>query len=82
LDTEDAFIIYPNPGNQTLNVQTGLNSTGTIEIIDMTGRQIDIKHIHKGDNKITFATENLKPGMYYIRFTSDEVNETQKWIKK
>ena len=67
--------VYPNPADGIVTVQANCNAafTGTLEIIDVTGRlmteeKINSTTLTKG---IQISTENLSAGLYEVLIESD-----------
>lgn len=67
--------IYPNPVENTLNIQTDLK--GTFNIIDITGNQVLNGQI---TSKIDLS--NLSPAIYFIQLNTQSGVSTIKFIKK
>ena len=75
-DFENTIIVYPNPGNDKLNILVSEdNSVTKLQIFDFQGRVILEKDIASGIN--TIDTEHLATGLYFWKVG----NETGKWIK-
>ncbi|MCX6249716.1 MAG: T9SS type A sorting domain-containing protein [Bacteroidetes bacterium] len=72
--------IYPNPANETLNIQTGKTLVADIRIYNSLGsivlaqQKVELKAIHQVD------VSQLKPGVYFIRITGNDVQEIQKIV--
>ena len=67
--------VYPNPGNNELNIIVSENVFAKLQIYDFQGRMILERVIN---NEITtINTENLAVGLYFWKLG----NETGKWIK-
>ena len=81
-------IAYPNPGNEVLNIRTGLRNAN-VEVYDMTGR---LMHSQRLTEEITpIDTERWPSGTYVWKVVSDtsalqsgSVTEAEsgKWIKE
>jgi len=73
--TENGVMIYPNPGNNQLNIVVSENNFGRLQIFDFQGKIVLEKEI---DNEITtINTEHFATGLYFWRVG----NEAGKWIK-
>ena len=72
--------IYPNPGNNTLNICTTLQNA-CVEVYDMNGRIVHSQEIT--ENVTAINTKNWSDGIYLWKVISDgkEV-ESGKWIKE
>ena len=69
------IVIYPNPGNNELNILVPEDSFSRLQVFDFQGRLVFEKDI---DNNITtINTESWSSGMYFWKVG----NETGKWIK-
>ena len=62
--------IYPNPANQSLNIELAKLSDVSVEVIDLTGRTLINKEFN-GYNLVELNTTDLKEGMYIINITAD-----------
>ena len=72
---ESNVFVYPNPGNNELNIIVSKNDFSKLQIYDFQGRMILEREIN---NEITtINTENLAVGLYFWKLG----NETGKWIK-
>ena len=74
-EAENNILVYPNPGNNELNIVVPEISFSELQIFDIQGKMILRKNIN--DVITTINTENLTPGMYFWKVG----NETGKWIK-
>lgn len=74
-EKNNEVFVYPNPGNNELNIITSEDSFSKLQIFDIQGRMILEKDI---DGVITtINTDNWASGMYFWKVG----NETGKWIK-
>ena len=73
-----SFGIYPNPnnGNFTVRLFKSVAGTGTLSIIDLSGKEIQVQSINVSTNntEIPVFTQNLKQGIYIVQITMS--NET------
>jgi hypothetical protein len=77
---ESLFSIYPNPGNESLNINSPLDRL-QIQLFDLTGRMEFEAKISSGINSIPVSS--LPAGIYLYRIL-DKKNQTirsGKWIK-
>lgn len=75
--------IYPNPANNTLNINNGLSEVITkIEIINQLGEVIatEATSIQPGYTK-SVDIQNLPLGLYYIKLQAHETLLVKSWIK-
>jgi len=72
-------ILYPNPGNARLCVETGLKDAG-FELYDVLGNNRMHQILNPGLTVI--STQDLTTGMYFYRITQkDRVVESGTWVK-
>jgi PKD repeat protein len=79
-------VIYPNPADQIVNLDFQMTESAavTIMLYDLTGRKTTIvsdEMFEKGDQHISFDISAFAPGMYQLRITSGNNQETLKLIK-
>lgn len=67
--------VYPNPTKNILNIVTDLNSTKTIQVYDMIGKQVINTQIEDQLN-----VSNLTPGMYVVKITEEDKTSTTKLV--
>jgi len=74
--------IYPNPvnSNVTIEIYSDITSNITIDIFDLSGRNVltlPCQNLHTGNNKITTNINKLKSGFYVLRFRNLDQNKTE-----
>ncbi len=79
--TANGFLIYPNPAEHycTLTTKEEYPVSG-IELLDINGRTQSITIQDMGNNSRKISWGRLSNGLYLIRLTSDQKNETLKLI--
>jgi hypothetical protein len=77
--SKDTFV-YPNPTNNAFIIATNSSSEKTIELSDVTGRNV-IK-LNFSDEKIILHVECLTAGIYYMKITSNDSSEIIKVVKQ
>jgi len=72
--------LYPNPGNDRVQVQwSDESSTALLDILDLRGAKLLSKEIEEGQE---LNTESLPRGVYLIQMRTSKGNRSQKrWIK-
>jgi hypothetical protein len=74
------LVIYPNPGNSNMRIQTdfaqGKNSE--IRIYNSLGHEVFSKKINSADETINVS--NFRNGIYLLRLQSDDKSAVQKFI--
>jgi hypothetical protein len=75
-------ILYPNPGTEYINIQSGPQITGAeFYMFDMQGKPVLNEKINNTQLKVN--TTNLSPGTYPWQIVfKNNVIESGKWIKK
>ena len=77
-DNTGKIILYPNPAEDVLHVETDLNPE-FFEITDITGRTISSGMIDR--NMKSIDIHNLSKGLYFIRFNKNSKDFTCRFIK-
>jgi len=76
----NSLAIYPNPVANELNVKFNANSAATIELVNVAGQVIAAKTAGEFAD-VTFNTEALNAGVYFVNIKVAEGTFTQKIIK-
>ena len=75
--------IYPNPIQGICQMETGeIASEGILEIIDISGKVINKKISYPQDGYIEFDITNFQPGLYVVKFSTDDSIQTGTILKK
>ena len=80
--------LFPNPtiNNSELHFTLDESKLITIDLTDANGKLIRILYedkAKKGENRLTFSTENLASGLYYVRIYSGKENIlTKKMVRR
>ncbi|MGA9637852.1 T9SS type A sorting domain-containing protein [Flavobacterium sp.] len=83
INTDNSFIVYPNPFKQELTLQLANNHNySNVQIIDEGGKVLGSKVII-GESTVDLSDtfKNSKPGMYFVKLIGFD-NKTVKIIKK
>lgn len=64
--------IFPNPANETLNVNVGPEQA-QVELFDATGSLVQEKN---GTYVVAFSIAHLKPGLYFVKVIGSENRKT------
>lgn len=71
--------VYPNPFNNQVNFVTSITGNKTLEIYDITGKQIFIQEF---ENSISLSLLNLNKGYYFYKIiASNKIINTGKLMK-
>ena len=63
------ILIYPNPSNGNINIESDFKENSIIQIIDLLGNTIKNIVVNKGENKIQI--KNLPPAFYLVRINEN-----------
>ncbi len=78
----ELILLYPNPTNQILTIELKKKyAQVNYQIIDIKSHLILQKQAIT-ENKITVDVSNLKPGMYYIRIYSSDIEMVRGFVVK
>ncbi|WP_417858052.1 T9SS type A sorting domain-containing protein [Xanthomarina gelatinilytica] len=77
--TAIAFSFYPNPASNHVVVTCNFEKA-TVEVYDMTGKQVLNKNLNQGENSMDVSA--LSSGVYLARFISENKVDTKKLIIK
>ncbi|MEA3444079.1 MAG: T9SS type A sorting domain-containing protein [Bacteroidota bacterium] len=81
-DETKSFSVYPNPFHTSCVFESDISTSGKIkiDIFDIQGRHI-ISIEQKGEQSILWNPKELKPGVYFARFSSAEKAEIIRLVK-
>ncbi|MDO5760322.1 MAG: T9SS type A sorting domain-containing protein [Bacteroidota bacterium] len=74
-EIESKFLVYPNPANNVLNIET-IDNIQNISIINSIGQEV------LTSNSTRINIENLNSGVYFLNIVTNEGIARQKFIKK
>lgn len=80
--TEQNFIVFPNPASHQLQIifSENVEEEIAVSIIDLESRTVLQKIIHKESYSTSLSDINLPNGIYFIRIRTDKKQFTQKLI--
>ncbi|MEO1448045.1 MAG: T9SS type A sorting domain-containing protein, partial [Bacteroidota bacterium] len=81
--SQDAFTIFPNPGQEWMQVklQEGLTKV-RLDIYNVQGQQVHFEKV--GDppaSVLTLSTQKLTPGVYIVHLQSEQGSTARRWVK-
>jgi hypothetical protein len=79
LDVEDGMILFPNPAEETVNIETGLKEY-TVCLFDTFGKLHFKQKVSQ--NKIQINLSGLSDGLYFIQLQSEDRVISRKFIKQ
>lgn len=72
----DAFILYPNPATQNLNIKFdfGANTPASLRIVDLTGKVVYTQNlgVQNGVKDIPLHLTKIPEGLYMVQLTTDK----------
>lgn len=74
-------LIYPVPANNEIFVELDNLDQYAIVMYNSLGQKINVKS-QLSANKMTIDTESLSDGIYYIKFTNGQINDTRRLVVK
>lgn len=74
-------LIYPVPANNEIYVEMDMIDQYGIAMYNSLGQKINVKS-QLAANKMTISTDNLSDGIYYIKFTNGQKNDTRRVVVK
>ncbi|NQY08759.1 MAG: T9SS type A sorting domain-containing protein [Flavobacteriales bacterium] len=73
--------IYPNPVNDILNISLTQNSTGTLQLVDVSGKTI-LKDSFRNKTEIQLNLSGFAAGMYVLQIKTGDQTKHLKVFKK
>ena len=81
----DDLVVYPNPANDMISLKADLASIegAYTQIFDMSGKQVyENKDLFYNTNEASVNISFLNSGVYLLKLTNGETNQTIKIVKK
>ncbi|MES2761861.1 MAG: T9SS type A sorting domain-containing protein [Bacteroidota bacterium] len=82
LELNNSVSVFPNPVTENLTISFNQNTTElfTVELCDVTGR--NLKTVITKESTIQFKTQDMKPGIYFLKISGDKRTSLIKKIIK
>lgn len=74
---EDAVEIYPNPGFNSIHIQSAY--AGNLKIVSVDSKIIFTSELKQGINEV--ETSTWTSGLYFITLSTEEGSITKRWVK-
>jgi len=74
----DFLSVYPNPADESINMDYSIKSTGMLRICDLKGVVLKTLKLEPNFNSLHISVTDLSPGMYFIEMNSIDSKLTQK----
>lgn len=88
IENNDAYLseisVYPNPfdGDFTISLNEDNVLVQEIELLDITGKRIELKQVEQGNNSVQFnKLQSLPKGVYILKVKAENITITRKIIK-
>ncbi|MEH6535779.1 MAG: lipocalin-like domain-containing protein [Psychroserpens sp.] len=85
LSTDDQFLntikSYPNPVKDVFNIEFSSVLKGNYTLVDVSGRLINTSELFNNQT-VSFSTEHLKSGMYFVLIKTDKGNANVRFVKQ
>jgi chitodextrinase len=78
--SNDNILLYPNPATSVLNIEILEGTYDEITIYSFTGQLV--RKVDPAQQTITVDVNNLATGMYFVRFVSNGLAVTKRFIKE
>lgn len=75
------LLVYPNPANDLVNVKVDKNFEGEVSVFDISGKQVYNASVLNTDI-LNIDVSNLNKGLYFIKLTNGQKQESAKLIVK
>jgi outer membrane protein assembly factor BamB len=79
-EINDGLLVYPNPANDVLNIELGIEENSTLRIFNVTGQLLRTEVLSSDKTQITI--DDLKPGLYLIQINNGDEVYSSKLLKK
>mgnify|MGYP001791857451 CR=1 FL=1 len=70
--------MYPVPTNNELTVELDAIKNYKISIFNSLGQNVNLHPTIIALNKVTFNTQGLSDGIYFVQFRNNEIKESRK----
>lgn len=73
--------VFPNPVQGRLFVRSQANETLKVRLLNAQGQEIQLNAIQKSVNNLTFSTEHLTKGVYFLEVTDGSERVVKRLVK-
>lgn len=73
--------VFPNPTQDYITIEGDNLESTKVSIVDLSGKLISLERINNTENSISFSTQSLLPGTYFVSFANGDLVTTRKFIK-
>ncbi len=79
-DANVPFTVYPNPFTDSFNIEMNETSEAQFAVLDITGKEVITTQQILANETLSIGSQ-LKPGIYFLRFVTDEKSWVTRLIK-
>ncbi len=72
--------LYPNPASNILRVESKINTTSQLSIINALGQTLYTENLPANKHLIEISTTNFPSGIYFVKLSTNNNSSTQKLI--
>lgn len=69
-ETSKKILLYPNPGNDLVNLQFNVSLEGSVTIFNATGETMKRMDVNSNDIVVSMSTADFPDGLYFMHFRS------------
>jgi hypothetical protein len=80
LTASNNLVIYPNPGNEIINISTNNQLKTNVTLYDILGKVVQTQTFR--ENSTSISVSSLAKGTYYILLHNGDTTKSFKWIKE
>jgi hypothetical protein len=70
LENNEFVLLFPNPANSEVNIQTSFGFSGIMELYDLLGKKIRVSVVNPGLNRLN--TTSLNNGIYLAKVFNEK----------
>lgn len=79
----NSISLYPNPAQNTININLGLAASGNIQVLNTLGQVVKTAAFDKsGGQKLTLDIGTLPTGVYFVKVTMGNAAKTLRLVKE
>lgn len=75
----DHFTVHPNPSNGAITIESNINETANVKIVDFNGKVVGT-FVIEANGQIELNSKEIKKGLYFVSIKSDSFFQIKKII--
>jgi lysyl endopeptidase len=80
IELENLITIYPNPGQNSLNVKAENVNLNAVRVYNVAGQEVLVEEV--SGNQLEINTRSLPAAFYIVKIQTDKGELNQRWIKQ